>query len=461
MNPSSALLLWLILLLGLLRFDPARQPRISMALWVPVIWMFIAGSRLPSQWLGGNITTAATAAEEGNSLDRTIYSSLIILSIIILVLRSFRWGEFFRRNLALTAFLCFALLSVLWSDFPFVAFKRWFRDLGDYVVILVVLSDRQPLDAIRTVLRRLSYLLIPLSILLIKYYPALGNHYSYWTGTVEYVGAATSKNTLGGICVISGLAFFWDTATRWQDRKDWRTRRVILVNIAFVAMTTWLLNLSNSATSHVCLLLGCLVITAAHSKFFQRRPHFLQAMLPAGYLLYLILSLGFGMSGDLAQAVGRDPTFTGRTVIWNAVLSMHTNPVLGTGYENFWLGDRLLKVWALTGPGINEAHNGYLDVYLNLGLIGLFIVVAFLIASYVTICRRLKRFPSLGSFGAATWIILLFASTTEAVLKNGLPWTVFLLGALVVQRAPILRGASRPGSSFEASPSRLREAMTL
>ena len=84
--------------------------------------------------------------------------------------RSFNWGSFFSRNLALMAFLSFALVSVCWSDFPFVALKRWFRDLGSYLVILVVLSDPRPLEAVRTVLRRLSYLLIPLSILLNKYY---------------------------------------------------------------------------------------------------------------------------------------------------------------------------------------------------------------------------------------------------------------------------------------------------
>ena len=67
-------------------------------------------------------------------------------------------------------FLLFALLSVLWSDFPLVALKRWFRDLGNYLVILVVLSDPRPLEAVRALLRRLCYLLIPLSILLVKYY---------------------------------------------------------------------------------------------------------------------------------------------------------------------------------------------------------------------------------------------------------------------------------------------------
>src|SRR6516164_561526 len=195
MPPSLALLLWLVLLLALLTFDPARDPEASPALWVPLIWMFFVGSRSPVLWLGlYHASGAAQALEEGNPLDRMISSLLILLAIAILLSRSFQWHDFFAGNPALVAFLAFALLSVAWSDFPFVTFKKWFRDLGEYAVILVVLSDPRPLEAVRSVLRRVCYLLIPLSIVLIKYYPHLGRAYGFWSGAVEYRGAATSKN---------------------------------------------------------------------------------------------------------------------------------------------------------------------------------------------------------------------------------------------------------------------------
>src|SRR5215831_21305159 len=169
MPPSVALFLWLVFVLGLLRFDPARDKRTSLALWIPVAWIFIVATRLPSQWLGGGqIATVSQALEEGNATDRVIFAGLIVLSFLILLMRSFNWGGFVARNFFLAAFLLFALTSVMWSDFPFIAFKRWFRDLGDYLVILVVLSDPRPLEAIRALLRQLFYLLIPLSIVLVK-----------------------------------------------------------------------------------------------------------------------------------------------------------------------------------------------------------------------------------------------------------------------------------------------------
>lgn len=462
MPPSLALLIWAILLLGLLLFDPARESKTSWALWVPVFWMSINGSRLPSQWLGASMGQLATTLEEGNPLDRTIYSALIVLAILVLVTRPFKWNEFFPRNLFLISFLCFGLLSVSWSDFPFIGLRRWFRDLGDYLVILVVLSDPRPVEALRTVFRRLSYLLIPLAIVLVKYYPHLAVHYSYWTGAPEFVGVATSKNTLGGLCLVCGLFFFWDTVIRWPERKERRTKRIILVNVAFIAMTLRLLFLSRSATSTVCLALGCLVVAAAHSKMSRRNPAILKVLIPVSFLVYLTLTLGFGMTGELASAVGRDATLTGRTVIWHAVLSTHTNPLLGTGYESFWLGHRLIDVWRQTGPNINEAHDGYLDVYLNLGFIGLFLLLGFLIASFRTICRRLVHFPSLGSLGAAMWTVLLFYNVTEASFKSGLLWMMFVLGAVVVPGLVNVQAISpTKAPSFEEAPSGLEDAVTL
>jgi exopolysaccharide production protein ExoQ len=459
MPPSLALFLWLILLLALLCYDPAKDLGTSLALWVPVIWFFIVGSRLPSQWLGAGVGQAAQALEEGNSLDRTIYFALIILAIGILMSRSFKWGDFFARNSALMAFLSFALLSVLWSDFSFVAFKRWFRDLGSYLVILIVLSDPRPLEAVRTLLRRLFFLLIPLCILLIKYYPNLGKGYSPWTGEAYYEGATTSKNMLGVLCLVSGLFFFWDALTRWSERTEKRTRRIIFVNVAFIAMTFWLLNLADSATSLVCLALGCVVIAAAHSKTVRRHPALLKVLIPVGICLYLTLEFGFGIEiiSALAGAVGRDPTLTGRTRIWQILLSMHTNPLVGTGYESFWLGPRLQWVWQQAGA-INEAHNGYLEVYLNLGAIGLFLLVAFLIASYRSICTQFAAFSSLASLSLALWTILLFYNATESAFKGHLMWVAFLLGVIALPARTELPPTE--GGLPEKPPTKLREAVT-
>ena len=441
MPPYLALFLWFVLLVALFRFDPANIPGMSAALWVPLIWMFFEGSRLPAQWIG-TVGTSAQALEEGNPLDRTIFFILILMAIAILVSRSFNWGSFVLRNMALVAFVTFALTSVFWSDSPLVSLKRWYRDLGNYFVILVILSDPNPLEAVRTVLRRLFYLLIPLSVVFVKYFPGLGKQFSYWTGAAEYMGVTTNKNMLGVVCLVSGIFFFWDIATRWSDRKDRRTKRIILVDLAFVAMTLWLLNLANSATARVCLAIGCLIVALARSGWAKRHPGFLKVLVPSTFFLYLILAFGLDLNGNLAGAVGRDPTLTTRTAIWNTLLNMHTNPIVGVGYESFWLGPRLPLIWRQFGH-INESHNGYLEVYLNLGLVGVFLICCLLVTSYRNISKQFTSALALAPLNMAFWTVMLFYNMTEAAFKSHLMWVVFLFAAVAVPvRAPVPSVAS-------------------
>lgn len=431
MPPTIATLIWFVLLLLLFRFDPARDKKASLALWVPVIWLSIAGSRLPSQWFGIQSASLAQALEEGNSLDRTVECLVILLAIGILVSRSFPWHDFFARNVALMVFLSFSLFSIVWSDFVWVSFKHWFRDLGNYIVVLVALSDPRPVEAVRTLLRRVAYLLIPLSIILIKYYPYLGMHYDEWTGMAAYVGVSTSKNMLGALCLVSGIFFFWDLVTHWSDRNEQRARW-IFVNFSFIAMTLWLLLKAHSATSAACFVLGCLVIAVTHSKGGQRHPSVVKLTIPACFVLYLILGFGFGLNDQLAAMLGRDPTLTGRTKIWSTLLTMDTNPLVGTGYGSFWLGARLNSVWEQRGR-ITESHNGYLEMYLNLGIIGLFLFLVFLVAAYRNICRKqLSSRKDFASLALALWTILIFYMVTEAGFRGGLLSVVFLLVVLSV-----------------------------
>jgi exopolysaccharide production protein ExoQ len=449
-----ALVLWLFCLSALLFFDPANDARLSPASWVTVIWLFIAGTRLPSQWIGGAGSMSAAALEDGNPVDRMIFIVLILLSIGILVSRSFKWGGFFASNWALTAFLALALVSAVWSDFPLIAIKRWIRDFGTYLIVLVVLSDPRPLEAVRAVLRRLGYLLVPLSIMLDKYFPEVSKQYDPWTGIGYYAGASTSKNMLGLLCLVSGLFFFWDIVTRWRDKKQKRTKRILWIDAAFFGMTVWLLHTAESTTSYVCLAMGCMVLLLAHSRIYRRYPRLVQILIPSLFCLYLILDFGLGMNGSLAQAVGKNATLSDRTKIWAFLLSMHTNPVIGTGYQSFWLGWRLLYVWTESGLGhLNEAHNGYLEVYLEEGMVGVAVLAVFLGQSYYGICKRLKRSSSLAVLGMAVWIAFLFYNMSEAAFESGLFYAMFLLGAVTVPASKKqVREAALAGGKAKKAP---------
>jgi O-antigen ligase len=161
------------------------------------------------------------------------------------------------------------------------------------------------------------------------------------------------------------------------------------------------------------------------------------------------------MGGQLASAVGKDPTLTDRTKIWAFLLSMHTNPVVGTGFESFWIGPRLQWFWNNAGLGhINEAHDGYLQIYLELGWVGLALLAIFLLAAYRKICHQLDSSSSIALLGLAVWTALLFYNVTETAFEGGLLYSVFLMTAISISmhhRKPQNRG--QLATKFVASPS--------
>src|SRR5262249_18406741 len=133
----------------------------------------------------------------------------------------------------------------------------------------------------------------------------------------------------------------------------------------------------------------------------------------------------------VTATLGRDTTMTGRTDLWDAVLPLNPNPLLGAGYESFWLGDRLKALWTRFWWQPNQAHNGYLEVYLNLGLLGLLLVGVFLLTSYQRIWRPTNA-VGFASLSLAIWTITLLHNVTEAGVFKGSLWVPLLLASIIV-----------------------------
>ena len=110
------------------------------------------------------------------------------------------------------------------------------------------------------------------------------------------------------------------------------------------------------------------------------------------------------------------------------MLSLHTNPLLGTGFESFWLGSRLETVWNMSVKGIQEAHNGYIELYLNLGWVGLFLLGWLIVTGYRRAIASLRSDPHEGRLRLAYLSAALIFSMTEAGFRMLTPiWFAFLL----------------------------------
>ena len=151
-------------------------------------------------------------------------------------------------------------------------------------------------------------------------------------------------------------------------------------------------------------------------------------------------------SGQFSEAIGKTSTLSGRTVLWAALLEMHINPIFGTGFESFWLGKRLDQLEGIFFFVPNEAHNGYLEIYLNLGLMGLFIIIGVLIAAYWKIRPELFRNFEWGRYRLGFFVAVPLYNCTEAGFRILNPiLLVFYLIAITIPEL-ILRGRNRLSS---------------
>jgi exopolysaccharide production protein ExoQ len=427
MSPQIATIICSFFILGLFMLDRDPRARTSKALWIPTIWISIAASRFVSQWtvmIGHPPDTQQQI--EGNPLDRAILTGLLLLAVIILLCRQRRVFAILRRNWPILLFFLYCAVSTLWSAYPDVAFRRWFKAVGDLVMVLIVLTDRDRYAAIKKILAWMGFLLIPLSILLIEYYPSIGQQYSPEDVMTSITGVTMNKNTLGCLCLIVGIASVWRLVN--LARENSHRMRHCLAHGAILSMVVWLLIMAKSATSTASFLLGSGLIVLVSLP--GRRRHARASLLVAGIacvaLLIIVIPDAYA---SVVHVLGRNTTLTDRTELWSVLLAMHTNPWIGTGYESFWIGNHLEKLWSVFLWDPNEAHNGYLEVYLNLGWAGLTLLALLLATGYRNVVTALRRRPEVGSLQLAFFVVALAYNVTEAAFRMFVPLWIFLLWA--------------------------------
>jgi O-antigen ligase len=137
---------------------------------------------------------------------------------------------------------------------------------------------------------------------------------------------------------------------------------------------------------------------------------------------------------------------TDRTLLWRDLLREPINPLLGAGFESFWLGERIREIWLKWTFGPNQAHNGYLETYLNIGLIGLFMLIGLLVATYAKARRDLIQDFEWGRFRLGFLAASILYNWTEAAFKTvGFLFFLFYIIAIDLpkrQRTQIKRRGS-------------------
>jgi exopolysaccharide production protein ExoQ len=287
-------------------------------------------------------------------------------------------------------------------------------------------------------------------VLFIKYYPELGRAYrqvelSTWVPV--YTGVTTDKNMLGMVCLVFGIGSAWCFLEAFRGEKGTRRTGPLIAHGMVLTMVVWLFWQANSMTSLACFVLAIALLVATSFPALARRPtaiHLLVVVTLSAAYSVLFLDVGAILLG----VMGRDPTLTGRTELWDRVLGLTTNPFFGTGFESFWLGKRLERLWSIYWWHPNEAHNGYLEVFLNLGWTGAALFAILLVTGYRKVVTSFRRDPAIGRLSLAYFVAAVAYNFSEAAIKALHPvWIAFLL-AIFASSAAEVTGAAGKSPAF-------------
>ena len=448
MPPPLMAFVCLVGIVGLFVLDHDETSRTSKALWIPTAWLFLNCSRPVSLWLnafglgGGSRMDVAQVYLEGSPIDGAVFTLLLVAGLIVVAHRMPRVTPFFGKMKPVLFFFSYCALSTLWSDYPFVAFKHWNKGIGDIIMVLIILTDPDAVAALKRLFSRIGFALLPLSILFIKYYPSIGRAFTV-SGFPMYTGVTMQKNTLGVICLIFGLGSLWRFLAVYRGRQVSRRKQLLIAHGTILAMVAWLLYMCNSMTSISCFVMAGGLLVIANRPTVARRT-VLVHLLVAAVIGISVFALFFDSSGGIVQDLGRNQTLTGRTAIWEAVIPLAGNPLIGTGYESFWLGKRLEKFWTVDDgafAGIQEAHNGYLELFLNLGWIGVVLLAVVIVTGYPKVIATFRQDPAVGSLGLAFFVSEVVYNCTEAGFRMMFPlWIFFLVAVLGMPKTPVPQG---------------------
>ena len=427
MPPILALWLGYGFIYWLFRTD-SKHRGMSPALLVPFFWLLIVSSRPVSFWLAWiGLNTGGTNNLEGNPVDLVIFLGLIVAAAVILVRRGFSWPEFAGRNVLIIVAYLFLLSSSMWSEHSFPTVKRVIKDSGAVIVALVLLTEANPMEAIRTVFIRAAYVLFPLSVIFIKYYPSIGR-ITGRTGDSMFCGVCMHKSSLGELAFILGLFIVVDLVELRKEGEPANNLINKLIRYGLLLIGAWLVHTCKSATALICFALGCIILWGTARLVRMQHPVRALAYCVVLFACVYAVEKGFDVSGMILDALGKDRSLTGRTEIWDLAKQSGTNALLGVGYFSFWTSAAAESIQQYFAGAMNSAHNGFLDMYLDGGMVGVSLLLILMLIWGGRSMKRMLAGTVFGRLGFTIWVLAILFNHSETAFFRLMPmWFTLLL----------------------------------
>jgi exopolysaccharide production protein ExoQ len=373
----------------------------------------------------------------GSSEDETVMGQLINAGVWLiagmLTLRYCRKVFMTTRRVAWTAaFALLTLVSVCWSQAPGVTLRK-----SVFLLLTtafgIYFAGRFPMDRQLRIICVAASMIAGLSICFAVFLPRYGLDHDAHEGV--WVGVFTQKNVCARemlfilVCLLPYSPA--SEAMRW-------VRRFAILCVLVVILGT------QSKTAFVMTALSLAFFPLLRISRRLSAGGVLAALTAALVSLAVACVLVLSAIPRILMLLVKDGTITGRTAIWQAVLeAIMKRPLLGYGFAAFWLslrGESANIILALRWA-VPAAHNGFLEIWLQLGVIGLLLYGLGFAQGMISALKNSRQ----ASFERAAWPLSVLLLTivynldeSSLMQPNDFLWILYvatLVNVAVVKRA--------------------------
>jgi exopolysaccharide production protein ExoQ len=279
-------------------------------------------------------------------------------------------------------------------------------------------------------------------------------------GALAMIGIFGSKNQFGLSQALLLIVCTWVS----QDRsRDLYTRGLALIGLI---CASYLSLAARSVDSYAIAVgaLGCAFV-GFHLSWFPMRGRLLflcliVALVMVLFLFFFVIADEFDLFGHLLGAVGKDSTLTGRTEIWaRAKLMMEENPILGTGFQGFWIeGNPYAEdIWHRFQPGRTgfNFHNLWYEIGVTFGYVGLAAVFSIVVLTSMKVIVWVVRLPSVASCFFFSFVVFADIRTfleSELLGQFSIPAFLFVLSWSYARQATRRPAPAAPVAALYTIP---------
>ncbi|MBX8802171.1 O-antigen ligase family protein [Ochrobactrum sp. MR28] len=373
------------------------------------------------------------AEEQGNILQQLVSLSLFAASGLYLLKN---WQIALKMlSPLLILLLGWQFVTVFTSDYSAIAFRRYIFSITAIVTAMAWVILPENTQHFQKMIKYLSLFILLLSYFGVIFMPEISIH--NMAEVLELVNAGSwrghfaHKNIAGPAMIV--LIIYNLYLLRKED---------FLIPAINIILATIFLIYSNNKTSIGLILIALLVaqlIRTVRILPLQLLAFFIPIILMAALTVGTVINPSLY---DLVSSAISDPSFTGRTDIWKfAFEQLRAHPWIGFGFDTFWNMSNLvnggydIETWAARA---GHAHNGYINLALSSGAIGVILFAIWMLFSPLLDYNRSQKNgndPALATMYLRIWVFMMLYANLESPFfaPRGQVWFSLLAAVLALR----------------------------